>query len=122
MHEGENDNKLVELEIIKLKSVVSGGERQKTNEKSFEWPDLKLKTVQKALTIGLVMVILNQFSGVVAMLTYTASIFQEAGSNIHPNISSIIVAFIQLVSTVFASFAVDRAGRKVNNFTESLQS
>lgn len=84
LREGEKGNKLVNIEIDKLKSTINDGEMQKSDEKSFEWSDFKTKTVRKAMTIGVVLVALNQFSGVVAMLNYTANIFEEAGSNLSP--------------------------------------
>ena len=62
-----NDNKLIENELNKLKSAVCDGEKQ-SKENSFSWSDLKAKTVRKAMAIGLVLVALNQFSGVATML------------------------------------------------------
>lgn len=102
------------MEINKIKSAISVDEMQKS--KSFEWSDFKMKTVQKAMIIGFVLVVLNQFSGVVAMLTYTANIFVEAGSNLSPNMSAIVVGAIQLFSTIITTNLVDRAGRKVSLF------
>lgn len=116
MGNGEKDSKLVEVEINKLKSVVSDGETQQSNAKSFEWSDLKSKTVQKSLTIGVVLVVLNQFSGVATMLcSYAATIFQASGSNMSPNMSAIVVAAIQLFSTIIVPNLIDRAGRKVGS-------
>lgn len=112
---------MVEIEITKLKSTVNDGEMKKSNENTFEWSDLKKKTVQKAMTIGIVLVALNQFSGVVAMLNYTATIFQEAGSNMSPNMSAMIVGVIQVFSTLIAGNLVDRAGRKVYHILQSIR-
>lgn len=56
---------------------------------------------------------LNQFSGVVGMLSYTANIFADAGSSLEPNIATIVIGIMQLVANVFATNLVDRAGRKL---------
>jgi MFS family permease len=56
---------------------------------------------------------LNQFCGCFAMLNFTASIFEESGSNLSPNISSIIVGFIQIIGSLCPTLLVDRLGRKM---------
>lgn len=56
---------------------------------------------------------LNQFCGCFAMMTFTATIFKESGSNLSPNISSIIVGGIQIIGSIFPTLLVDRLGRKV---------
>lgn len=56
---------------------------------------------------------LNQFCGCFAMLTFTATIFKESGSNLSPNISSIIVGGIQIIGSIFPALLVDRLGRKM---------
>lgn len=70
-------------------------------------------SAKKALLIGIVLVWLNQFCGCFAMLTYTAKIFENAGSNLTANMSAIIVGIIQLFGAYISTFLVDRAGRKV---------
>lgn len=56
---------------------------------------------------------LNQATGVFAMLNFTASIFKESGSNVRPNVASIIVGVIQIFGSIFPTLLVDRLGRKV---------
>lgn len=48
------------------------------------------------------------------MIHYTSTIFQQSGSSLSPNLSSIIVALLQLLGTCTSTFLVDRAGRKVS--------
>ena len=55
----------------------------------------------------------SQFSGTLAIITYTADIFINSGSNLSPNESSIIVAFIQLLGVYVSSLCIDKFGRKV---------
>lgn len=82
---------LVDTEINKLRDALNGTKTDKNNENSLKWTDFTARPARKALLIGIVLIIINQFSGCVAMLNYTAFIFQEAGSHLSPNMSAIIV-------------------------------
>jgi ABC-type multidrug transport system fused ATPase/permease subunit len=75
--------------------------------------DFTNKFAVKGLLIGLFLVILNMFSGCFAIITYTATIFKESGSSLEANLSSIIVAVIQILGTYCSTILVDRAGRKI---------
>lgn len=72
---------------------------------------------RKAFLISIVLMALNQFCGCFAMLHYTASIFKESGSNLSPNMSAIVVGVIQLAGAYCSTFLVEKAGRKVNYFS-----
>lgn len=47
------------------------------------------------------------------MITFTATIFKEAGSSLSPIASSIIVGIIQIIGSMFATVLVERCGRKM---------
>lgn len=66
----------------------------------------------KAILIGFSLTGINLFSGTFAMINYTANIFKASGSTMDPNISSIIVAGIQIFGVWGATLLVDRIGRK----------
>lgn len=102
------------MEMNKLKNSLGG--KSKMENGSFDWSDITRNPGRRAMTIGIVLVLLNQFCGCTAMLNYTAHIFKEAGSNLSPNMSSIIVGVIQLIGSYVATILVDRAGRKVSQF------
>lgn len=72
------------------------------------------RAAKKSILIGIALILVHEFCGVFAMINYTATIFAESGSDISPNLSAIIVGFIQLIGTLAATQLVDRAGRKVN--------
>lgn len=63
--------------------------------------------------IGVMLMLINQFSGCFALLNYSATIFRDSGSDISPNMSSIIIASIQCVGTYVATILVDKVGRKL---------
>lgn len=94
-------------EIHKLRSVSS------TDENRLTFTDFTTPFAKKALVIGVSLVALNQFCGCFTMLSYTAKIFEESGSNLAPNTSAIIVAVIQLCGTYISTILVDRSGRKL---------
>lgn len=118
MSDDEKQDKIVENELNRLKTVINHEQVGKIDGESFKWSDLTTKPVRKALTIGFVLVMLSNFSGVSAMLNYTANIFEEAGSSLHPNLSAIVVGAIQLFGTITATLIVDRVGRKVMIFKQ----
>lgn len=68
--------------------------------------------MKKALIYGICLMALNQFAGVFAMLNFTASIFEESGSSLKPNVASILVGGIQIIGSMFPTLLVDRLGRK----------
>lgn len=55
----------------------------------------------------------NQFSGAFAISSYAETIFKSTGSDFDPQISSIVMAAVQVVGTYTASQLMDRVGRKV---------
>lgn len=66
----------------------------------------------KAILIGFALTGINLFSGTFAMINYTSNIFAASGSTLDPNISSIIVATIQILGVYGSTLLVDRIGRK----------
>lgn len=68
--------------------------------------------VIKAILIGFALTGINLFSGTFAMINYTSKIFAASGSTLDPNISSIIVASIQVFGVYGSTLLVDRIGRK----------
>lgn len=113
----DRDFKYLQTEINRLQYMVANCNEDKTSDNSFKWSELFVAPGKKAMLIGIVLVLLNQFCGCIAMLNYTAKIFKDAGSNMDPNMSAIVVGFIQLIGSYVASVFVDRAGRKVRFFS-----
>lgn len=67
---------------------------------------------RKAFLIAMVLCTNQHASGVFAMLTYTETIFREAGSSIEPSLSSIVVGAVLCAANYVSSLLVDRAGRR----------
>ncbi|XP_055375842.1 uncharacterized protein LOC129608384 [Condylostylus longicornis] len=102
------------LGCYKLKhDYLDDPHKSKGDENQLSWKDFTTKPALKAFVIGVALMALNQFCGCFAMINYTATIFVKAGSTLSPNISSIIVALIQLIGSYFSVILVERAGRKL---------
>ncbi|CAG9862028.1 unnamed protein product [Phyllotreta striolata] len=68
---------------------------------------------RKAFIIGLGLIAFQQLSGINAVLSFAGSIFKNAGSSLDPNVCSIIIGVVQLVSSFLSSVLIDRLGRKI---------
>lgn len=63
------------------------------------------------MAIGLMF--FQQVSGINAVIFYTTDIFKDADTGINPEIATIIVGIMQVVTTFIASLVVDRLGRRM---------
>lgn len=66
----------------------------------------------KALIISAGLLAFQQLSGINVVLFYSQSIFDKAGSSLPPEISTIIVGFVMVVSSGLTPFVADRLGRR----------
>lgn len=109
---------LIKCEVNRLQNAICGANIDKqTHENSLKWSDFTTGPARKAMLISIVLIVINQLSGCVAMLNYTATIFQGAKSNLSPNFSAMIVGVIELLGSICSLILVDRFGRKVNQYT-----
>lgn len=65
------------------------------------------------MLIGSLLLGTSQFSGTFIMSNYAATIFRYSGSEINPNVSSIIISVMQVIGTSITSNLIDRVGRKI---------
>lgn len=105
-------SEIVQTEILRLKSVCNTVS-EKQPSKSLSWSDLRTPEARRSLLIGIVLVTLNQFSGLFALLTYSDGIIKEAGANVAPAVSGIIISILQTMGSYIPTVLSDRAGRKV---------
>jgi MFS family permease len=66
----------------------------------------------KAVLIGVVLVSVNQLSGLSVFLIYTAEIFNQANSAFTPNTSTIIVGALQFAGSLLSLTLIDKFSRK----------
>nr|XP_034837435.1 facilitated trehalose transporter Tret1-like [Maniola hyperantus] len=94
------------------KLLKMGKEITETNTKK-EWMDLfVVKSNRKALFIVMIINILQHGSGVMAMIFFSAAIFEMAGSSIPSNIAMVIVGCCQLMGSTVTPFFIESTGRK----------
>ncbi|XP_063369371.1 facilitated trehalose transporter Tret1-like [Cydia amplana] len=95
-----------------LKTMIEQHKKNNTDAKCIQL--FTIKNNRKALIINLVLLILNQGSGMTCVLFYATMIFESAGagSSIAPEISSMILGVTQLVGAIVTPFFIDKYGRR----------
>lgn len=97
-------------EFNELKKSQIEADKTATNS---AFKDLFQKSSIKPLMISLGLMFFQQMSGINAVIFYTVTIFQDAGSTIDENLCTIIVGAVNFLSTFVATVLIDRLGRKV---------
>jgi len=93
-------------QVADLQSVIS-------SEHKSDWKILFQPGFRIALFVGVSLAILGQFMGVNAVLYYGPSIFQETGLSEGDSLFyQVIVGVVNVVSTLFAMWLIDKIGRK----------
>ncbi|XP_055681865.1 facilitated trehalose transporter Tret1-like [Lutzomyia longipalpis] len=99
----------VKLEFESLKSSVAAT----STKTSITIQDFKPTTTRKALFISYIILCGRNMSGYFPLMNYTVSIFEQAGTEIDPHISAIIVAVIQLAGNIVSAYYTDKSGRRI---------
>ncbi|XP_045780672.1 facilitated trehalose transporter Tret1-like isoform X2 [Maniola jurtina] len=93
--------------MLKIKNDLN-----ETNTKK-EWVELfSLKSNRKALFIVVTINVLQHCSGVLAVMFFSASIFEMAGSSIESNIAMIIIICFQILGSIITPFFIESTGRR----------
>jgi len=80
-------------------------ESQTVNKPSFS-AILRDTSLLKPLSISVALMFFQQFSGINAVVYYSVTIFEEAGSSIDRFMSSISIGVVQLACTLLSAFLV----------------
>lgn len=99
----------IEQELDEQKVAI---EEAKRNKVSFS-DIIRSKATKKALVIAYGLMFFQQLSGVNSVMFYSSQIFNKAGSDLHPNVSAIIVGTIQVVAVFISTLVVDKLGRRI---------
>lgn len=84
---------------------------KKTDEKF--WQLFKKKANLKGFFLLMGLHVVQQLSGINAVMFYAHKIFLMAGGDITPGVCAITIGIVQVAVTVVAAVVVDRAGRKL---------
>lgn len=96
-------------EFEKFKAIATHNE---TDDK-LRMSEFVTPTALRAMLISPFLMAVSQFSGSFAISNYAVTIFKQTGSTMDPNVSSIVMAVIQVFGTYSASQLMDKVGRKV---------
>ncbi|XP_053680881.1 facilitated trehalose transporter Tret1-2 homolog [Anopheles nili] len=99
----------------KAASVAIGSQGKRPScdiPKPFSKEALLRREILIPLGIGLVLLSIQQLSGIDAVIFFTVEIFRSAGTSMDGHLATIIVGTVQVASNSAALFVVDRAGRK----------
>jgi len=99
----------ISKEMMEIESSVNNGVK---NEGIKIFKILSNTTYLKPLCISLMLMLLQQFSGIKVISSYIVQIFQNAGSKFDANICSIVVGVIQVTGTSISVLVVDKFGRR----------
>jgi len=95
------------LREIRVSLDAEAGKEQGTLKELFQ-PAMKL-----VLTIGIVMAILQQITGINSVFFYAPMIFEQSGIGTDASfMQAVLVGLVNLVFTVFAIMLIDRLGRR----------
>ncbi|CAI0436168.1 unnamed protein product [Linum tenue] len=98
----------ISLEVNEVKrAVASAGRKQ-----AIRFADLKRKRYWFPLMVGIGLLVLQQLSGINAVLFYSSTIFEAAGVT-NGNMVTCIVGALQVLATAVTTWLIDRAGRRV---------
>lgn len=86
---------------------------QEHSKRTLNIKDFFTKSNMKPLLIALGLMFFQQLSGINAVVFFTTTIFEMAGSTIDSSLCTIIVGIVNLIATLIATALVDRLGRKV---------
>jgi len=69
-------------------------------------------TIYKPVLLAVIIMAINQMSGINVIITYTVDIFREAGVNISPDWSAVTVGLIQVIGTTVSIFVIKSVNRR----------
>ncbi|KAJ8945499.1 hypothetical protein NQ318_017942, partial [Aromia moschata] len=104
---GESKRSETEKEFMEIQEKISEEEQTSVSD------IVKSRGLIKAFTISTFLLIFQQFTGINLVYYYTQIIFQETGSSLAPEVCSIIIGGVQLISSFTTPFIIDRFGRKI---------
>lgn len=95
-----------ELEAIQLNYEMASQEKSSLK-------DIFNRNHIRPFLLSLGLMLIQQLSGINAVIFYTVSIFEMSGSTISGHLSTIIVGIVNLLATFIANALIDKLGRKI---------
>lgn len=102
------DPSRIKEEVSSIVESLDNPDKTKSRLKDLFNPSLKL-----VLTIGLVIAVLQQITGINAVFFYAPMIFEQTGIGTDASfMQAVLVGFVNLLFTVIAMIVIDKLGRK----------
>ncbi|KAF3334831.1 sugar transporter ERD6-like 4 [Carex littledalei] len=98
----------ITAEMNEIKRAVQSGSKRTT----IRFAELKLKRYRVPLSLGIGLLVLQQLSGINAVLFYASSIFKAAGLT-NSDLATSGLGAIQVVATGITTWLLDKAGRRI---------
>lgn len=106
---GKSSPDQVQMELFEIKSYVEANKAQEASITDlFSTP-----AIRKTFILAVGLIAFQQLSCMNGVLQYTQNIFDATGSNLPPEINTIIIGFVKLFSACITPFFVDRLGRRI---------
>ncbi len=83
-------------------------EKEEVSWRSFTSPSL-----YRPLIISICLMVLQQFSGINAVIFYTETLFEQAHYNGSPGVPAVTIAAVKVVATCISTSLMDRVGRRI---------
>ncbi|CAN1835677.1 Sugar transporter ERD6-like 6 [Linum perenne] len=98
----------ISVEVNEVKRAVASSSKKAT----IRFADLKRRRYWFPLMVGIGLLVLQQLSGINAVLFYSSNIFEAAGNFLRPMLCLSVTRF-QVVATAVTTWLVDRTGRRI---------
>ncbi len=94
-------------------SILESLEASRKNKDKVRTKDLFKKSLKYVLTVGIVIGIVQQITGINAVYYYATSIFKQTGIGTNAAfLSGVLLSFTTVAFTIIALFLIDRLGRR----------
>ncbi|KAI9200874.1 hypothetical protein LWI28_014377 [Acer negundo] len=98
----------ISIEVNEIKRALASTSRRTT----IRFAELKRRRYYLPLTIGIGLLVLQQLSGINAVLFYSSTIFASAGVT-SSNAATFGIGAVQVIATGVTTWLIDRAGRRL---------
>ncbi|KAI5392941.1 hypothetical protein KIW84_060192 [Lathyrus oleraceus] len=98
----------ISVEVNEIKASVASANRRNT----VRFSELKQRRYWLPLMIGIGLLVLQQLSGINAVLFYSSTIFQNAGIN-SSDVATFGVGAVQVLATILTLWLADKSGRRL---------
>ncbi|KAK8268193.1 hypothetical protein V6Z12_D11G050000 [Gossypium hirsutum] len=98
----------ISVEVNDIKRAVASSRKTTT----IRFADLRRRRYWYPLTVGIGLLVLQQLSGINAVLFYSSNIFERAGVK-SSNVATFGLGLIQVIASGVTTWLVDKAGRRV---------